>query len=528
MDGNATVSFDLLKSWALDAFGREIGETTTLGCGWASLADALRHAGVLGEASEQELRQNVVHQYCHLNPITLDIVLEAKRCDRLSFFNLIGCELEEARSYWTWYLYCLTFLVGDVNEHVGNHVACIPLDTIDLMIVARALRVQITVSRLVEESLRFWPPDDVKVVASVHLILRQADKVALWAPLLQLRQPSTEPLSLIGAVVELVRLPAGPLEVVSGRTAVIQSYDVKNMCYEACVDGVCFPVFRNQISRIVLHANSITDEQCGLESSGAAEDRPGTADAWSQWLTTGAIVTFGDPIAGIPDCAIEFQALHELVRRDASARLQQAGKELSGRDSAPANFNAPSPSLARTLAGVVPVSSPSAGVGATNQCATAVTVASRQAEVETGTRTQQGLLMVTLQEIVNLLSDRAQVCIVAPRAVSMEQGEYLSFAAGDELRLRSCHQERGLVYGQSTLTGVWGWIMLKNVTVWSVHTKCEQHDEYLALEVGQKVVLQHSYEGDHLGIGYAYLETDPTKEGYVRTDLLHERFTVKR
>ena len=179
------VSFDLLKSWAFETFGREVGEKHTPTCGWQALAVGLQHGGMLEAQSatidvkemERALRLRIVSAYSRMRLATVRASLARKCEDTLSFFHLRKYEsIHEATAHWSWYLYCMTFALSDVKSGADTTIAYMPLDGSDLSIAACLYEVQITVSRMLEPPLRFVPSVGTKPKAGLHLLLRLATR----------------------------------------------------------------------------------------------------------------------------------------------------------------------------------------------------------------------------------------------------------------------------------------------------------------------------------------------------------------
>eukprot|EP00418_Pyrodinium_bahamense_P075942 CAMPEP_0179063488 /NCGR_PEP_ID=MMETSP0796-20121207/27463_1 /TAXON_ID=73915 /ORGANISM="Pyrodinium bahamense, Strain pbaha01" /LENGTH=410 /DNA_ID=CAMNT_0020760415 /DNA_START=33 /DNA_END=1263 /DNA_ORIENTATION=- len=354
---DASITFDLLREWARVAFGRDAGETRLHGNAWEALVLALKHAarqhtidahaaaraGMQQEfihnssdenLTEKELRRRLVSTYLEQATEIQRSIVEAKVNDPWSLFYCTGHDsVDSAWKKWAWYLYCLSFEAGDFSsgwDQSRPDVVCVPLDTVDLQTVAELFAVQITVSQLMDEALRFRPAGAERCA---HLLHHRG----LWAPLLGSLSCRAELEQLVGSVVEVDALPR---ELASSRspqtpqTAFIQSFDAETDCYEVCHGQLSFPLERSSIRRVLLSEAEVsrtdawTAQAGGAAGSGAnAAAPPAQGSAWERWWH-GAQRGRAPPLRGISDAALEFQVLHELVRRDARQRLTSMVNEL--------------------------------------------------------------------------------------------------------------------------------------------------------------------------------------------------------
>lgn len=358
-----TVSFDLLKVWTSEAYGRETGVTT--GCPWHSLALGIRHASrekrrsqvaaaiareeeppdyccedlVAGESfDETELRKTVVRMYKSFPDETVTQILTHKLRDPTSWFHKAKYDsAAQAKRYWAWYLYCLTFRVEDIAKHQslrdpalaqrewgarGDIVAQMPLDLVDLHTIATFYRCSITVSHLMAKSQRIKPaPGQPAADRDVHLV----SHMGLWAPLLGQHRPETELRPLVGALIEVGNLPGKVLYEASGRLAPLLRYDEEHETYIAQVGGVLLPLERSQIHRVVHYPGEGADQETA---------------AWVDWRrkqneqekAKDGKEAVEAPLVNIPNGSLEFQVLQELVRRLARQKLESTYAEMSGRN----------------------------------------------------------------------------------------------------------------------------------------------------------------------------------------------------
>ena len=149
-------------------------------------------------------------------------------------------------SSFRWLLYCMTFpdadllAMRDVSEVRSWHdvVLRVPLDCVDLQLVAQLFDVQITVSRWDGPSWRFEPPCLSVDTYGVHLLWQRSGSKSksdgLWAALLGLNDADSEARCHIGRIVRLGELP-GSLSVLSKSSALVVDYSHAHGCY--CLVG---------------------------------------------------------------------------------------------------------------------------------------------------------------------------------------------------------------------------------------------------------------------------------------------------
>jgi len=362
-----TVAFDLLRVWASASQCCQVGLTETVGCPWESLSQALRraqqerkrdeealrvaqenmeatggqmegdggfHQWVDEDTSEESIRARLIEAYSRQTKETMEQIAQAKIEDRLSFFSAYKAK-EDVLQHWNWYLHCLSFTVADFRTGgcASDSDVSMPLDTVDLQVIASAYCTQITVLRLLEEPLRIAPPDTC--IPRVRQHARLICHKRLWAPLDGPRAPEVEARPLVDALVQLGELQ-GELEAFSGKTAIIQGYDRDSESYLACRDRLTFSVERSQIKSIVYH-----EREASLLASGAraarqtalddAEAVDQKAEEWQKWSNVGPSSGNAPPLRGILDGTLEFQMLAELLRATVRDRLHHLKMDLSGR-----------------------------------------------------------------------------------------------------------------------------------------------------------------------------------------------------
>ena len=133
-----------------------------------------------GEASLEMPNQQKRRAFlCHHH--WAEVVAAKLRC-KLSIFRILRYQEEEALQHWNWYLYCLTLDSHYFAQHSISGARCavrMPMDSVDMYLLARILKVQIVVSQLWEPALCFSPREEV--FFSVHLVTHGG----LWAAALQ-------------------------------------------------------------------------------------------------------------------------------------------------------------------------------------------------------------------------------------------------------------------------------------------------------------------------------------------------------
>lgn len=234
---------------------------------------------------------------------------ELSNCDSISFGGNLR-QPEQNLAACNGWLAEASVKVGDpcASDGPPPNVVRMPLDKVDLQVVAMTFQAQITVTHLMEEAWLFRPPGGCTKGGGsccAHL-LRYGP---LWTAMLGPRPPEDEPRPLAGAIVELGDLPA-LLQPASHRSAVVLEHDRDLNAYWACVDQVKFPLERNQIKRVVYQEDN-KGETCDL--AGLPNSR------WSP-----------EALRQVPIGSVWFQLLHELVRKNAADRLHTCHLQLKG------------------------------------------------------------------------------------------------------------------------------------------------------------------------------------------------------
>eukprot|EP00811_Abedinium_folium_P025846 NODE_3724_length_1995_cov_22.503212.p1 GENE.NODE_3724_length_1995_cov_22.503212~~NODE_3724_length_1995_cov_22.503212.p1 ORF type:complete len:395 (+),score=70.51 NODE_3724_length_1995_cov_22.503212:179-1363(+) len=327
------VRFDIHEEQVSEATWRDVGSKSE--SPWMAIAQALQHVREQNldvpedwpaKVTEAEVRSRVVDFYRRQPPEVLPVIAREKLHDPTSYFCVAGYTEElEVAAHWSWHLFCLTYDVpADDNTAVQSHVVPMPLDTVDMRLVAEAFQVKITVTRPLEEAICVQPFSR-PVACCIHLINHET----LWAPLLGDRQVGKSSNNLVNAIVSLGEL-AGPLEPCSRRNGTVMCYHATENCYEVAVEQLhgTVRVERQQIMDILFRAR----DPSGPEKGAAKCDMDATWRADADWYDQWSIqFQRRGRLPGIPDQSVEYSLLHSLVIHTASKRLSQEHSELTGR-----------------------------------------------------------------------------------------------------------------------------------------------------------------------------------------------------
>lgn len=322
--------------------------------------------------NEREVRRRIVHMYRQQPPSVVRAIIEAKIADPGSFHHRWCLQerpsrpvdspewdanvREEVFRLWDWYLYCLTFESQDFpsdSSSMGLFTGLAPgvqfavpaeLDSVDLQAAAMLFRTQITVSRLADEAFRLESHGTPAAGAGrpercAHLLHHAGDPLRHagdWAPLLGMRPPKEEPVQLEGALVELGELPPGPLEAMSGHTAIIKKHIPTLNSYTACIDEgrMEVPIERHHIKKVLYHESD--NPQQGDQPPDRAEAPGGCWDARRRpppgdKAQDNEAVVASTALDGVPEDSLEHQLLQSMVRHLGCGRLQAMQEELAGR-----------------------------------------------------------------------------------------------------------------------------------------------------------------------------------------------------
>ena len=354
-DAGRWVGFDLLKQWISNTFHRQIVDTHPPGCPWQSLAAACRASGCRVETSDMDLeatfRTVLVQAYAKLTEAEVEAVLEAKLMDELSFFHSAMSSVEESKKHWKWYLYCLTFhskefsTDGESWNNVprsNTAVARLPLDMVDLGLLARFLTAQITVSRLDEPALRLFPVilgqdgqdgQDGEDVVCLHLVVHKS----LWAPVLATADwvACRIDRTRVGSIVEVHDNLPSFIEGFAGRIACVNDFDEDESCYTVCSGLQQIPLHSSQIRRVIARTSDLIwrSTDVTLDAVLALPSRSGHAPGQAP------------AFQGIPDSSVEFQLLLQMVMCEMGTRLRNLREKLAGRPLRPLRNRNEAPSL---------------------------------------------------------------------------------------------------------------------------------------------------------------------------------------
>lgn len=572
-EADSILSLDLLREWISAAFRRGATIVDPPGCSWGALVLAFHHAG-LGSPSEpcsteHTLRRHLVDFYMRQSTTMVNSIIQAKMGLDGTFFQRMGDqEVDRARVRWPWYLYCLTIAV---SEPLEEGAARILLDLVDLQVLALRFRLAITVSQLVDSAVRLQPPPGTSALHAIHLVHHRG----LWAPLLGARPPEKESIPLIDAVVELTGFSFSADAIVSGIgrcIGVVQSYDAEQDLYTVCLGDRGVLAERAQLKRIIYLSNA---ENSGDSMHGFGRAFPhGERRQNYGGLTVNNAVNNADnaPLAGIPDATLEWQLLHELVRREARFKLEQMMQELAGRDVVDTGSRSVRKRAAERaaekeadfvdgaaksslIASVAPVdtqakwhenpqdasvrAAPPAEMPSSKNFSAAVV---SPAVVEPYIHYKNGVAQMRLpfDIMVEQMQDGSEFSICATADFSPCEGGQLALAIGDEIKLK--HMSTEWVWGMAVgllkprtcpeqfLSGD-GWCPRDCVTVWEARRRFRPDDSwergrYLMLDIGDTVVVTMRYKGEWEGWGFGERWGDKQGAGVFHLSYLEPQVLV--
>ena len=283
---------------------------------------------------EAVFRRVLLRAYTSLTEREMEEVLEAKIADELSFFHFAGYTLESAKVHWKWYLYCLTFHSSEFSTdgkswdklpRSNKVVARLPLDSVDLCLLARWLKAQITVSRLDHAAMRFLPDqsDDLQEIICLHLLVHKG----LWAPVLSTvdwESCRIDYAARVGSIVEIHEGLPSSLEGFAGLVACVTDFDAGEGCYTACCGVHQIPLHSTQIRRVLSRSCDLLQRESDV-----------THDIWPpgvlQNSRSGYMPGEAPTLDGIPDASLEFQFLLQMIMHDLGRRLRTMREQLAGR-----------------------------------------------------------------------------------------------------------------------------------------------------------------------------------------------------
>eukprot|EP00435_Cladocopium_sp_Y103_P045619 s1361_g13.t1 len=291
LEKSEDVTFFDLKNLQLSE-GAEVAENVT--CPFKSLALGISAQGdsrilvqrisqAMAEVSESQIRSTLIESYRKFTGPALDALLCEKLKQETSFFHMTQFrDVEEVRSHWNWYLYCLTFESKEFeqeNPHRPRWVVRIPMDYIDLQVLATILQARITVSHLDSLALCFTPRSS-EVWMHLHLVHHRSR----WAPMLG-RKPAVQ--ELANQLVVLQGLEGGGFQSFKNKPAYVLARFLNSHpeVYLVSLGAQILPMQRHQLHMID-----------GTDGGAAASD---------SWPGQGPAIGQAPSFRGIPDGSME-------------------------------------------------------------------------------------------------------------------------------------------------------------------------------------------------------------------------------
>eukprot|EP00438_Fugacium_kawagutii_P006738 Skav219150 [mRNA] locus=scaffold1574:819401:824148:- [translate_table: standard] len=161
-------------------------------------------------------------------------------------------DVEEVMKYWNWYLYCLTYESWELNEEeLGSAgVVRVPMDYIDLQVLATCLSAKIIVSHLDSHALVFNGCDPSRAPRmTLHLVHHKSR----WAPLLGRK---TALKALENQLVVLQGLEGGAFQSFKNKPAYVLVSDRRTVAvpqdvYQVNIGQQILPMQRHQLQDLV-------------------------------------------------------------------------------------------------------------------------------------------------------------------------------------------------------------------------------------------------------------------------------------
>mmetsp|Transcript_91734 Transcript_91734/g.182261 ORF Transcript_91734/g.182261 Transcript_91734/m.182261 type:complete len:514 (+) Transcript_91734:37-1578(+) len=463
------VTFDLQCEWMEGALARQVSSPCDA---WQALALALEQAAlepitepILGQAAfgsnvtERQLRETLVNTYMAQDEDEIQEILEAKCADDLSFFSKCNIvEWEQARSYWEWYLSC----VLDVDVFGKGYVVRMPLDLVDIQILACLFSAQINVMHLLEPAIKLSPP----TCKTPSCIARLLHHRGYWAAVKGPTKPDMEIQPLQGAVVEIGEMLPGLFEHASGSTAFIKNYDEQIDCYMGYINQAVIPLARDQIRQVLFFPTAQT----------ADEGPPSRLKA---------------PWRGIAPQSVEWTLLHEHVRQEGFRRLEAMMQELAGRAASVATMQTPNTASTELSNNAAPI---------------------RQRQP-----TKQPRQNTIHQQLQHCYADRGALkrvpwrgiahspkCIIVPGTPSVSFEGQLPVEKRDEVMIKSTSGEIDMCWVLGEKDGLEGWISSDCLLIWTVVQCFEEPKDpragtFLPLVIGQNVIVKERYRDEWAG-----------------------------
>jgi len=491
------VTFDMHCAWMAGALGRQVSPPCDA---WQALSTALEHAAI--QQTERQLRGTLVSEYLRQSEAEIEKILEAKFEDHFSFFSRCGiADLQQARSFWDWYLLCVLDC-----ESFGDEVDVrMPLDMVDMQILACVFGTQINILQLFEPAMKICPQtcETPATAKQRPCLLHHRDH---WAAVLGSATPDMELQPLIGSVVEVGAMLPGILERAEGCTAVIKDHDEEAGCYLGCINQAVIPLARDQIRQIY-----VTLSDC---------DSIPADEGWISRLK--------NAWHGIAPQSIEWAVLHELVRQESSRRLELMQQDLAGRT----ELNAPN---SGTSADTPNNAAPTRSQRQPRQ--------PRQNSLNFQQHIQQQLQHRCIDrgapkkwrwtDVVSHIESTPKVVII-PRVPSFVDfpGE-LSIEKEDEVTIKRISGEPNVCWVLGAKDGVEGWISSDNLLIWNVVQRFEEPagfqggTAFLPLEANHNVIVKDRFSGDWAGwaLGQEWKE-DLGSDGQTREGVFPLQYVV--
>jgi len=530
-EADEEISFDLLREWISTAFRQSSGEGDPRGCPWISLVQALRHAGAVnGDGAERRVRQCLVDGYMQQSAEGTRKIMKNKLRDNPGLAQIMGGQdVSQALPLWPWYLECLLCCSSEPLEETAVRM---PLDMVDLQMIAARLNVAITVSQFMRQVVRLTPPDG-NILCSIHLVHHRG----LWAPMLPKKPSEKEVLPLLDTVVELdnnLRVTVnvggqqhdvGNLSTTLG--AVIR-YDSEQDVYLVSLGVRHVQVERSQIARAIFQTSADGD---GNDLSGKATDATWQAPVGCEESAL---------LLNIPDGCLEWQILHELVRRQARTKLEQMMQQLAGRDLVTGTSRTGVTGHTGSFKTFFPVPGVSGGgCGADNPQDGASTLPAETIEEIHHPPGQNMLVMrIPWEVVVGRIASGDQISVFASRNFDALQAGQLPLKVGDGLRIlqvsHQLHEDTSFHCGTRWVLGApqstcfqsrccaipEGWVPCDSLLVWEAQQTFKPDEQwtetrYLHLEAGDTVVLKKRYHDRWAGWGYGIRWEDSQYEGMI-------------
>ena len=304
------LQFEYLKDWISSVHHRMVSENVS--CPFKSLALGISHA--YKEVTESQIRATLIETYLALDEAALDALARKKLQHEISFFYVTRFrDVEEVKKYWRWYLYCLSFeswKFEDTNFPEKGTVVKIPMDYIDLQVLAISLQCKIGVSHLDSPALRFNPRKE----ARFHLDL--VHHKSRWAAILG-RKSAVR--ALHNQLVILQGLDGSGFQSLNHKAGYV--LPPPRVCVEGSdaywvnVGQQCLPMLRHH-----LHVINGSD----------ASSQVWPPIGFAKWQ--GPALGQAHSFRGIPDGSVEFQLLLQLVGDFVFKRLRQKREEYLGNE----------------------------------------------------------------------------------------------------------------------------------------------------------------------------------------------------